>query len=364
MPVSGLSNPPTGTVTFLFTDIEGSTRLWETHAETVRAALIRHDALVDEIIESSRGMVVRPRGEGDSRFAVFLKATDAVGAAAALQEAIYRERWATPAPLGVRIALHTGEADFRDGDYYGSAVNRCARLRSAAHGGQTLLSRATHDLVRDNLPAGVELLDLGEHRLKDLQRPEHIFQLVVQGLPSSFPPLNALDVRPNNLPARQSSMVGREEELAAVQGLLRREDAGLLTLTGPGGVGKTRLALQVAAELIDEFQDGAYLVDLTPVHDPSLVPSAIAQTLGVRDSGGQPAVDNLKEYLRDKCMLLVLDNFEHLVQAAPLVAQLLATSQRLRVLVTSRAALHVRGEQEFTVSTLRLPDSRQFASIQ
>jgi predicted ATPase len=333
--------------------------LWETHAEATNAALIRHDALVEEIVQSYRGMVVRPRGEGDSRFAVFLKATDAVGAAAALQKAIYREPWATPEPLRIRMALHTGEADFRDGDYYGSSVNRCARLRTAAHGGQTLLSRATHDLVSDNLPAGVELLDLGEHRLKDLQRPEHIFQLAVDGLPSSFPSLNALDVRPNNLPVRQSTMVGREEELAAVQSLLRREDAGLLTLTGPGGVGKTRLALQVAAELIDEFQDGAYLVDLTPIRDPGLVASAIAQALGIRDSGSQSTVDGLKEYMRDKCMLLVLDNFEHLVQAAPLVTQLLATSQKLRVLVTSRAALHVRGEQEFTVSTLQLPDSRQ-----
>jgi predicted ATPase/class 3 adenylate cyclase len=364
MPVSRLPDLPTGTVTFLFTDVEGSTRLWEMHAEAVRAALIRHDALVEETIPRCRGLVVRPRGEGDSRFAVFVKATDAVGAAAALQIAFYREPWTTPAPLRIRIAIHTGEADLREGDYYGSAVNRCARLRSAAHGGQTLLSSATCDLVRDSLPAGVELLDLGEHRLKDLQRPEHIFQLAVEGLPSSFPPLDALDARPNNLPARQSSLVGREEELAAVQRLLLREDAGLLTLTGPGGVGKTRLALQAAAELIEEFQDGAYFVDLTPVHDPDLVASAIAQVLGVRDAVGQPAIDSLKEYLRDKHMLLVLDNFEHLVRAAALVAQLLAASPGLRVLVTSRAALHVRGEQEFTVSPLQLPDSRHLPLVQ
>src|SRR5689334_9222859 len=176
-----MTNLPSGTVTFLFTDIEGSTRLWELHPEAARAALARHDALVEEIVQGAGGAVVRPRGEGDSRFAVFSRSTDAVSAAAALQRALFSEPWPTPMPLRVRMALHTGEADLREGDYYGSAVNRCARLRSAAHGGQTLLSQATYDLVRGTLPSGAELLDMGEHRLKDLQRPEHIFQLVVEG---------------------------------------------------------------------------------------------------------------------------------------------------------------------------------------
>src|SRR3954447_19138122 len=181
---------PTGTVTFLFSDIEGSTQLWEQSPEQMRAALARHDALIEDIVTHSGGNLVRPRGEGDSRFAVFPLASDAVGAAASIQQALFAEAWPTPSPLRVRMALHAGEADLRDGDYYGSAVNRCARLRSAAHAGQTLLSELTCGLVRDDLPPGTQLLDMGEHRLKDLTRPEHVFQLVILGLPAGFPPLN------------------------------------------------------------------------------------------------------------------------------------------------------------------------------
>ena len=239
----------TGTVTFLFTDIEGSTKLWEQYPEAAREALVRHDEIIEALAVKHLGIVVRPRGEGDSRFAVFPRASDAVMAAATIQRAIFEEPWKTSQPLRVRMALHTGEADLRDGDYYGSAVNRCARLRSVAHGGQTLLSHATLDLVRDALPQGVTFRDLGEHRLKDLDRPEHIFQLDIEGLPNGFSPLNTLDRRPHNLPIQRTPIVGRQKEVAAASALLLRDETGLLTLTGPGGTGKTRLGFKYLPSL-------------------------------------------------------------------------------------------------------------------
>src|SRR5687768_13080792 len=234
---------PTGTVTFLLTDIEGSTALWEQHRDAMRQALVRHDVLVEQLVAEHHGQVVRPRGEGDSRFAVFARATDAVAAAAALQQAFHAEPWPTPTPLRVRMAVHTGEADFRAGDYYGSAVNRCARLRAVAHGGQTLVSLSTEELVRDHLAPGLDLHDLGAHRLRDLIRPERIFQLVVLGLPSDFPPLKTLTLRRTNLPLQRNPLIGRAHELTAVRQLLMRDEVGLVTLTGTGGTGKTRLAV-------------------------------------------------------------------------------------------------------------------------
>ena len=200
---------PVGTITFLFTDVEGSTKLWEQYPDTMRQALIRHDALIEDCVAAHAGTVVRPRGEGDSRFAVFPRATDAVAAACAIQQALFSEPWPVETPLRVRLALHTGEADLRAGDYYGTAVNRCARLRALAHGGQTLLSLATAELVRDALPVGASLRDLGNHRLKDLQRPEQVFQLLHPDLPADFPPLKSLDTLPNNLPRQLTSFIGR-----------------------------------------------------------------------------------------------------------------------------------------------------------
>src|SRR5262245_22365319 len=252
----------------------------------MRTALVEHDALIEFLAAQHGGAVVRPRGEGDSRFCVFARASDGVAAAAAIQRALHAEPWPAETPLRVRLALHTGEADLRAGDYYGSAVNRCARLRGVAHGGQALLSAATADLVRDALPDGVALRELGEHRLSDLARPERVFQLLAPDIGADFPPLRSLGARPHNLPLQLTSFVGRERELAAVREHLLDPAVRLLTLTGPGGVGKTRLALQVVAELVDvdAFGDGVWLVTLAPLADPALVAPTVARTLGLPEA--------------------------------------------------------------------------------
>src|SRR5919199_3679659 len=282
---------PTGTLTFLFTDVEGSTKLWEQHPQQMRATLARHDHLIESLVARHQGVVVRPRGEGDSRFAVFPRASDAVAAAAAIQHALHAEPWPAETPLRVRMALHTGEADVRDGDYYGNAVNRCARLRAVAHGSQTVLSLPTAELVRDTLSPGVSLKDLGEQRLSDLARPERVFQLVVPGVPTDFPPLRSLDALPHNLPLQLTSFIGREQELVTVHDLLATHR--LVTLTGPGGTGKTRLAQQVAAELLPDYPQGVWLVELAALADPALVPQAVAGTLGIREDAGRPVLATL-----------------------------------------------------------------------
>ncbi|MDQ4075234.1 MAG: adenylate/guanylate cyclase domain-containing protein, partial [Chloroflexota bacterium] len=351
-----MSTLPTGTVTFFFTDVAGSTALWDQDPAGMREAMRRHDALVEAMVVAHGGQVVRPRGEGDSRFAVFVHASDAVAAASALQQALHAEPWPLSAPLRVRLALHSGEADLRAGDYYGSEVNRCARLRSLAHPGQALLSLTTAQLARDSLPEGVILKDLGVHRLRDLSQPEHVFQLIVPGLEEDFPPLLSLASRPNNLPVLPTSLIGREQEVATLTSWLAGEDVRLVTVTGPGGMGKTRLSMQVAAELLDNFPDGVFFVALAPISDPVLVLPTIAQTLHLQEQGTEPLLATLKAYLRDKQLLLLLDNFEQVVEAAPLVAELLATASRLKVLVTSREGLQLRGERRFPLPPLALPD--------
>jgi len=253
------------------------------------------------------------------------------------------------------MALHTGSADERGGDYFGPPLNRVARLLSAGHGGQVLLSSATQELVRDALPEGTKLRDLGKRRLKDLFRPERVFQAVTPGIPSSFPPLKTLDARINNLPAQPTPLVGRERELREVCGLLSEKEVRLLTLTGPGGIGKTRLGLQVAAELLNEFEDGVFFVALAPITDPALVASAIAEALGVVEAGDQPLEEGLKGYLHGKELLLLLDNFEQVLGGAPLVGELLSACPKLKVLATSRSVLKVYGEQEYPVPPLELP---------
>jgi predicted ATPase/class 3 adenylate cyclase len=350
---------PSGTVTFLFTDIEGSTARWERHPQTMRAALARHDALLHAGIAAHHGVVLTERGEGDSFFALFARPSDALAAACALQQSLAAESWpAEVAPIHVRLALHTGEAGLREGsDYRGVAVNRCARLRAVAHGGQVLLSGATYELVRDQFPPAVSLRDLGEHRLKDLTRPEHIFQVLIPGLPTEFPPLKTLDTLRHNLPVQPTALIGREREVVAVRGRLLEPDMRLLTLSGPGGIGKTRLALQVAAEVLEAFSQGVFFVNLAPLSATEVVLPTIAQTLGVTEAGGQPLRETLHAFLRDKQLLLVLDNFEQVLDAASVVAELLAACAQVRVLVTSRAALHLRGEREFAVPPLALPDT-------
>ena len=346
---------PSGTVTFLLTDVEGSTALWEEAPEAMRAALARHDALFDDAVRQHGGVQIRPRGEGDSRFAVFASARAAVAAALAIQRAFAAEDWPTPRPIVVRIGIHTGEAQPRDGDYYGSAVNRCARLRGIGHGGQVLLSQATAGLVQGGLPADASLVDLGEHRLRDLNRLEHVHQLVAPGLPTDFPPLVSLDARPHNLPIQPTPLVGREREVQEVRRLILRDDVRLVTLTGPGGTGKTRLALEVAANLLNHFPDGVFFADLAPISDPDVVIWGLARVLGLRETGGRSVWAAVTSYLNAKRLLLLLDNFEQILAAAPVVSMLLAACPSLTALVTSRATLHIRGEHEFTVPPLELP---------
>jgi class 3 adenylate cyclase len=292
---------PQGTITFLFTDIEGSSRLWERYPRAMPAVLARHDILLNEIVSAYGGIVFKT--VGDSVLAAFAQAPGALAAALVAQRAIRAEGWELPEPAQVRMGLHSGSAESRNGDYFGPAVNRAARLLVAGHGGQVLLSLATEQLVREHLPPDVALRDLGTHGLKDLSLPEQIFQLLASDLPATFPPLNTLDARHTNLPAQLTALIGREQEVAAVAMLVRRSNVRLVTLTGPGGVGKTRLSFQVAAELVDDFTHGVYFVDLAPIREASLVISAIATTLGVRESSGQPLLAALKDYLRDKRML-------------------------------------------------------------
>ena len=356
-----MADLPTGTVTFLFTDIEGSTTRWEHHRAAMQQVLARHDAILRNEIARHDGHVFKT--VGDAFYAVFTSAPDALEAALAAQHALAAEDWGASGAFRVRMALHTGATEQRDGDYFGPPLNRVARLLAAGHGGQVLLSAATQELVRDQLPPSAALRSLGEHRLRDLIRPEHIYQLLAPDLAGDFPPLRTLEHRPNNLPLQPTPFLGRERELAAVGTLLRTPSMRLLTVTGPGGTGKTRLALQAAADALDHFADGVWFVNLAPIGDPALVVSTIAQVLGVQEHGQQPLGDLLTHYLRDKALLLLLDNFEQVTAAAPAVADLLGVAPRLRVLVTSRAPLHLRGEHEYSVPPFAVPDPQHLPAL-
>jgi class 3 adenylate cyclase len=292
-----MSHLPTGTVTFLFMDIEGSTQLWEQHPQAMEVALAQHHVLLREAIEAQGGVVFQIIG--DAFCAAFATAPAALRAALAAQRMLRDATWGPTGRIRVRMALHTATVAVQAGDYpSGPHFNRLARLLNAGHGGQVLVSLASAELLREHLPIDTALHDLGPHRLKDLSHPEQIFQLGAPDLPADFPPLRTLDRRRTNLPAQPTLLIGREREIVEVTALLRRDDVRLLTLTGPGGTGKTRLALQAAAELLDDFAHGVYFVNLAPIRDPDLVATAIAQTLGVKESGGRPLIEDLQAALR------------------------------------------------------------------
>jgi predicted ATPase/class 3 adenylate cyclase len=342
-------------VTFLFTDIENSTQWWEEQPGWMAGAFARQEALIRAAVAAHGGYVYKMIG--DAFQAAFATAPAALAAALAAQRALAAEPWGGGGPLRVRMALHTGITDERGDDYVGPVLNRVARLLAVAGGGQVLLSQAAFELARDHLPPDARLLDRGEHRLRDLIRPEHLYQLAAPGLPPGDAPLRTLDAFPHNLPLQVTSFVGRERELAEVKRTLLAER--LVTLTGPGGTGKTRLALQAGAELLELFPDGVWLVELATLADPALVVGAVAQTLGVRESSGRPLLSLLGHYLRGKDLLLLLDNCEHLVDAcAALVAALLAASPTVCVLASSREALGIGGEVAYRVPSLSVPDPR------
>jgi predicted ATPase/class 3 adenylate cyclase len=343
---------PTGTVTFLFTDIEGSTRLVQTLGDRFNEILDDHHRVLREVFARHGGTEVST--EGDAFFVVFTTPAAAVEAVMAAQRALSANDWGEGVDVRVRMGLHTGEGALLGDNYGGIDVHRAARIASAAHGGQVLLSDASRALVEPVLGPGVRVKDLGDHRLKDIERAEHLYQLCVDGLASDFPPLRSLESRPNNLPVPPTTFVSRDRELKEIRELLR--EARLLSLTGPGGTGKTRLGLQAAGDALFDFEDGVFVVLLAPVTDPDLVASTIAETLGVREQGLKPISDSLLEYLEDKEMLLLLDNFEQVLGAAGFVGELLSGVPNLKLLVTSRAALRISGEQEYPVPAMTLPD--------
>ncbi|HJT58245.1 MAG TPA: adenylate/guanylate cyclase domain-containing protein [Ktedonobacteraceae bacterium] len=352
---------PTGTVTLLFTDMEGSTHLLQQLGEQYGAVLTDCRHLLRKIFVQYNGHEVDT--QGDAFFVAFARASDAVSAAIEIQRALANHAWPEGISVRVRIGLHTGEPKLTADGYIGVDVHHAARIMSTGHGGQILLSPTTRQLVEQHLPTGTYLQDLGEHRLKDLQRPSHLFQLSVQGLTTAFPPLKTLDTQRNNLPIQPTPFIGREKEVAAVTQLLRRADVQLITLTGTGGVGKTRLGLHVAAELSDDFTDGVFVVALAPVNDPAQVIPAIAQTLTISEASERPLFTLLQAFLKEKQLLLLLDNFEQVGDAAVMLAELLATCPRLKVIVTSRVGLHVRAEHEFVVPPLSVPTLKQLPDL-
>ena len=347
---------PTGTVTFLFTDIEGSTqvlqqlgrdgfvRQLDQHAEIMRTAVAEHGG-------------VEIGTEGDSFFVVFPTASGALRAAVGAQRALAAHSWSDGDPIRVRMGLHTGEGVRGGDDYVGIDVNRAARIAAAGHGGQIVVSEATRVLVGDDVPDGATFRSLGPHELKGLEHPERLHDLVIDGLRSDFPPLGARAARRTNLPPRRTSFVGRARAMADIERLLG--ETRLLTLTGPGGIGKTRLAVEAASTLVDRYPDGVFFVDLSPLTDPTLVIPAIAAVLTVREAPGRDFTDGLRRHLADLDVLLVLDNLEQLVEGSSAIGDVLDAAPRVTVLATSRIPLHLAGEREYPVTPLELPAHRQ-----
>ena len=345
---------PTGTVTFLFTDIEGSSRLWENHGDAMAVALARHDTLLRGAFEARGGNIFKTIG--DAFCVAFPVAVGGLEAAIAAQRLLRDEAWQEIELIKVRMGLHTGSAESREGDYFGPVLNRVSRLLAAAHGGQILLTLAAEELVRDHLPDGITLRDLGERRLRDLNRPERVFQVVAPDLPSDFPPLRSLEIFPNNLSVQLTTFIGREKEMNEVKRLLGTTH--LLTLTGTGGTGKTRLSMQVAADLLDQFPDGVWLIELATLEDADQVAPAIAAAFRVRDEPGQELLVTLTNYLRSKKLMLILDNCEHLVAECARIAEtLLRAAPGLQILASSRQPLGIAGERTWPVPSLSIPES-------
>ena len=351
-------NLPTGTVTFMFTDIEGSTRLVQALGADYQAVLERHAAKIRKALGDHEGVEVST--EGDAFFAVFQSAQRAVMAAVSAQRALAEEHWSGGHRVRVRMGLHTGEGRLGGDNYVGLDVHRAARIGAAGHGGQILLSRASRALVQSALPQGVTLRELGVHRLKDLDEPEDLAEVVIAGLDEEFPAIRTLET-PSNLPAELTSFVGRQREVDGASELLA--STRLLTLTGPGGTGKTRLALRIAASMAPKYRDGVFFVDLAPLSDPTLVGPTVAHSLGLSEQSQRPIIELLKEHLESRNILLLLDNFEHLLAGSEVVSDLLAAAPRLSVLVTSRSILNLYGEQEFAVPPLALPEPGAHADL-
>jgi predicted ATPase/class 3 adenylate cyclase/DNA-binding CsgD family transcriptional regulator len=345
---------PVGTLTFLMTDVEGSTSVWDASPRAAKQAIERHDRIIVDQVRKNQGWLVEGGREGDSILAVFSQAAEAVGCALDIQRSLLGEVWSAGAELRVRIAVHTGEATLQSGHYVGAPLYRCARLMSTAHGGQVLISRATREIVADNLPEGVVLRDLGLHGLRDISRPEYVFQLTHPDLPGDFPPLKSLEPRRTNLPEPLTSFVGREPELAALRRMLK--ESRMVTLTGPGGIGKTRLAVEVTRRSIDMWPDGSWFVDLTPIEDPAQVTAAVASVVGV--SSVEDPIQTLLSVIGTKRVLLVLDNCEHLRAAcAEFCETALGRSAALSIVATSRTPLNVPGEAQWRTSGLAGEDA-------
>ena len=346
-----MADPPSGTVTLLFSDVEGSTQLLQRMGDAYADLIAEHRRLLWQAFERHGGFHVD--SDGDAYFVAFASAGEAAAAAAEAQRALADHPWPDGIELRVRIGLHSGEPRLIEGRYVGLDVHHAARVMAAGHGGQVLLSEATRTLLDKRF----RTRDLGEHRLKDLSGAERLHQLVVEGVPSDFPPLNTLDNRPTNLPSLPNVFIGRAEELEEIGELLRADEVRLLTLTGTGGAGKTRLALEVAAAVVEDFPDGVFFVYLAPVRDPELVVPTVAQTLGLRERPGESATDGLADYLRDRQVLLLLDNLEQVIAVAPVLAGLLGSAPRLKVLATSRTPLRLSGERMYALRSMALDES-------
>ena len=346
---------PSGTVVFLFSDIEGSTARWETQPQAMQAVLRRHDQLLRAAMEARNGYVFKTIG--DAFCVAFSDAHEALEAALQSQRELNWHDWSSVEGLRVRMALHAGESDERGGDYFGPTVNRVARLLSAAHGGQVVVSGVVADMLGKQLPEGASLRALGSHRLKDLQSPERVYQLIAADLPSDFKPLRSLAAVPNNLPLQATGLVGRDADVSKIRDLLR--ESTLVTITGAGGVGKTRVALQCAAEIIDRAPDGAWFVNLAPIADASLVASTVLSALGT-SADHADALESITSYLKHRELVIVLDNCEHVLnEAARVVAAIRERCPHVTIIATSREVLHVDGERVYRLPPLADADSMQ-----